>query len=544
MQPTSVRWSSRRRALLAVSIAFITGLAACGGGGTSGSSSARTYVAGGTLTIRGIGDFRLFDPMIAADNTTNLYMANSYATLLYLGADGKLVGYLAKSWKASATSVTFTLKSGITCADGTPVTPTVVKNSFQRMFDIKDAYNSILFGPGPYSTSADDAAGTFTFTVGTPYSDLLYSFSQTFPNSHTGIICPAGLKDTSQFPTKMFGAGPYTLVDAVHSDHVTFKLRSDFAWGPYGVTAKTVGMPDTLIYKIIGSETTAANALLTGAVDVAPVAGSDIDRLLNETTLIQARTLASYALRNLAFNESPGHIGTDQSIRQALITAVDPQGYLQGAYNGHGQTSSTFVAESVNCYDPSTQKMVPKPSITAARKILTDAGWTYGSNGKLSKNGQNLKFAYMGSAAEGAASEYLAGQWSQMGADVNLTIPDSTTYAQYLLASNFEVSTIGGVVPTPTIAAASKRISGPVPPKGTNYPQITDPLLDSEAAAAQQTTGADSCRHWANFQQELWKKWHLRPLAAAYAYTFSHNVDLSMAISTGSLTPMLVRRFK
>src|SRR6266851_1423721 len=196
--------SDRHRKLFALLVVGCSALLGCGGGSGGGATAGgRTYVVGSTLNVRSPGDFRLFDPMVAADNTTNMIMANSYATLLYLDHNSKFEGYLARSWKVSPTSVVFTLKSGITCADGTPVTPTVVKNSFQRMFDIKDAYNSILSGPGPYSTSADDAAGTFTFTVGTPYSDLLYSFSQTFPNSHTGIICPAGLKDTSQFPTKM-----------------------------------------------------------------------------------------------------------------------------------------------------------------------------------------------------------------------------------------------------------------------------------------------------------------------------------------------------
>ncbi len=190
-------------------------------------------------------------------------------------------------------------------------------------------------------------------------------------------------------------------------------------------------------------------------------------------------------------------------------------------------------------------KLAPKPSVTAARKVLTDAGWTY-ANGKLTKNGQPLKFAYLGSPAENAAPEYLVSQWTQMGADATLSIPDMATYSQNKLNSNFDVINISGVVPTPTIAAASKRISGPVPPKGTNYPQISDPLLDSEAAAAQQTTGAESCKHWANFQQELWKKWHLLALATPYAETFSRKVDVSLAVSNGnfSIIPFLTRRFQ
>jgi peptide/nickel transport system substrate-binding protein len=550
------RSSSRAGTVTALFAALGLLVTACTGGAGNAPSTgaapsgtatgkAKTYIAGGTLTIRSVGDFRAFDPPTAADSTTNNLMSPSYATLLYLGSDNKLEGYLAKSWDASANSVTFTLKPGITCADGTPVTPTVVKNSFQRMFDIKSQYLPVLFGPGPYSTSADDSAGTFTFTVGSPFSDLVYAFTQTFPNSLTGIICPAGLADVSQLTDKMFGAGPYTLVEAVHGDHVTFKLRPEFTWGPYGVTAQTVGVPDTVIFKIIDDNTTAANALLTGAVDVGVVGGSDVDRLLNEASLTHYEQLSSYALQTLAFNESPGHIGTDTTIRRALITAIDPNGWLQGTVNGHGQTSSTFVAQSVNCYDPSTVNLVPKPSTDDARKVLTDAGWTF-ANGKLSKNGQPLSFSFMGSTAHNSGPEYLVKQWTEMGADVNLSVLDNTTFAQNLLNSNFDVSIITGVVVTPTIAAASKRISGPVPPQGTNYPQNNDPMLDSEAAAAQQVTGAESCTHWANFQQELWKAFHLRPLDTPYTEIFSRNFDMSQAVGVGtsSMVPILARRFQ
>src|SRR5260370_39051703 len=126
---------------------------------------------------------------------------------------------MAKSGNVTPDSISVLVKPGMTCSDGTPVTATVVKNSFQRMIDIKAQYNTVNFGPGPYSATADDATSTFTFKTGAPFSDLVYGFIDRFPGSLSGIVCPAGLKNPELLPTKMFGAGPYTLVDAVHGDH-------------------------------------------------------------------------------------------------------------------------------------------------------------------------------------------------------------------------------------------------------------------------------------------------------------------------------------
>ena len=40
-----------------------------------------------------------------------------------IGPDGKLVPYLAKSWEQTPNSITFTLRSDATCADGTITEP-------------------------------------------------------------------------------------------------------------------------------------------------------------------------------------------------------------------------------------------------------------------------------------------------------------------------------------------------------------------------------------------------------------------------------------
>ncbi len=178
------------------------------------------------------------------------------------------------------------------------------------------------------------------------------------------------------------------------------------------------------------------------------------------------------------------------------------------------------------------------------REALTDAGWTY-SNGKLGKNGQRLSFGFLGRASHNSGPEYLVKQWTEMGADVKLFVLDNTSFSQNLTAGNFDVSIVAGVVPTPIIAPAAQRISGPAPPKGTNNSRTFDPILDSEAAAAAQSSGAESCKHWATFQEELWKKWHLLPLDTAYTGFFTRNVDLTRAVSTGARPPIaiLARRY-
>src|SRR5204862_5755185 len=142
-------------------------------------------------------------------------------------------------------------------------------------------------GPGPYTYYADDAANTFTFDFGSPFSDGIYGFLL-----HGGlpIVCPTGLSNPAMLEEGAAGSGPYLLEEAVHGDHVTLKRRDDWKWGPSGITAQD--LPPMVTFKVVPNETTAANLLLTGGVDIGKVAGPDVPRLLAEKAL-SSKTVTS-----------------------------------------------------------------------------------------------------------------------------------------------------------------------------------------------------------------------------------------------------------
>ena len=76
---------------------------------------------GGTFTDVLGSDPGSLDPHMSVFVTTNFANSFAYETLVYLGQDGEIVPGLAESWEETPTSVTYTLKEGITCADGNSV---------------------------------------------------------------------------------------------------------------------------------------------------------------------------------------------------------------------------------------------------------------------------------------------------------------------------------------------------------------------------------------------------------------------------------------
>jgi peptide/nickel transport system substrate-binding protein len=524
-----------------VLIALTLAAAACGGGGQPVAPSTQA-VDGGTMTVRINGDFRSLDPATLPDTNTVQVVSNLYPTLLALDKAGKPLPYLAKSWKTTLNSITFTLRNDITCSDGTPLTPTLVQNSLQRLIDSKATYNALNFGPPPYSVTADDAAQTVTFTSGGPFADFPYGFTPNIPGSNSGIICPSGLPKGTDFLTKSYGAGPYTLVEAIHGDHATLKLRPEFKWGPQGITAKTVGIPSTLIYKVVTSDTTAANLLLTGGLDAALINGPDVNRLLNDSSL-KHYVAASWVAYQMIFNMTPGRVAADDKVRQALITAVDAKAFNQAASGGRGTVMTSVFTADMQCYDANTAKLIPKTNLDAAKKILTDDGYTY-VNGKATKNGKPLSLKLVGSLMFGGGPEYILNQYNQLGVTVEFSNPDFGPWGLAVQTSNFDVTlyTPSSAGPFPGPIAA--RLSGPLPPKGSNFALISDPVVDQEGAAGRASTGEEACKHWTTFQEQILKSWYVQPLIHPAADVFTKGIDASMGTFQGHIPALYLRRVK
>ena len=521
--------------LVATSLAVLL-LVACGTSGTSSSSGPKA-ISGGSINVRLTGDWPDFDPQGILSLNGNGVVSAVYDRLITLDKNGQAVPYLAKSWKASASQIVFTLRTDATCSDGTKLTPTNVANSFQRLINKKQVAPQ-LWGPGPYTVSADDAAGTFTLSLGTPWSDALYSFAIL----NTSVMCPAAL--TGNPLTTPVGSGPYTLVSAVHGDSQVLKKRSDWNWGPQGMNSSTPGLPDQITFKVIANDTTAANLLTTGGLDFGQITGPDVTRLAADKSLIHQSGNGTYVYP-VVFNEEAGHPTADDKVRQALTTAVDPKAYIQAAFAGFSHPSPSFLAPSIRCYDGSVAKYLPKPSVSQAKSILLSDGYTADSSGKLSKDGKPLTIKLVSTSANyGQGPEYLAAQWEQVGINVNYTDIDYAAYALALRAGNFDAGTENVASANGATGSFIGYESGPTPAQGgTNYAHNIDPTMVALIGQAESTTGADSCKYWSQVQARMLTQHHMLPLGTAETQYFGRGVEMSpQTYLNGNMISIWLRR--
>ena len=143
-------------------------------------------------------------------------------------------------------------------------------------------YTSYVTGTaGAKSVTANDAAGTVTITLKAPYNALLTALATPYVGS---IICPAGVAHPASLNAAPDGSGPYVLDKSrsVRGSTYVFTLRKNYNWGPGGWSATKAGVPTTIIDRVITDDTTAANLLTTGQVDIAPIFGINEQRVAGE----------------------------------------------------------------------------------------------------------------------------------------------------------------------------------------------------------------------------------------------------------------------
>ncbi|MER6412192.1 ABC transporter substrate-binding protein [Streptomyces humidus] len=353
-----------------------------------------------------------FDPAKALSLPDYQLARDSYDTLVRKD-DGGLVGGLATQWKNTPTSATFTLRTDATCADGTPITPTVVKGSLDRYIDPKTAAPDVptVFGPGnTVKVTADDAARTVKITLARPWGDMVTGLSV----ASTGIVCPAGLKDLKALAAgKAQGSqsGPYILQKSQSGVSYSYTLRPEYKAWPAWRTKIPGRVAKTLEYMVSPDPTATGNLVTSGQLDIGKIDASAVPRF--DGVNGQSVSVSRFSDFYLLFNERPGMVFADVAARRAVAQAVDRAAFTKVVSKDTGEPSTMFVQKGVPCNDPGSSFLVPTDKAAAATVL---------KGKKIRLVGPQV----VGPA--GAGNQYVQEALRAAGADVTLSNVDLGTW--------------------------------------------------------------------------------------------------------------------
>jgi peptide/nickel transport system substrate-binding protein len=486
------------------------------------------------------GTFRFplaFDPG-ELDPATNVGMGKQFPSFAYdslVAADGNtVVGNLATRWEEGPKQVVFTIRKGVSCSDGSAVTPSVIADSFD--FYRSDKAQDRPFGDvSDWRVRGDDAAGTVTFTFGHPVGFPVQSLA------YVPVVCGKGLKDRTLLQRGTSGSGPYVLTRSVPNDRYLLERREGYTWGPDGASTAETGMPKTIELRVVTDASTAVNMLLAGDLDGAGLPEAAHDRLGRRARAIPVPS----ELGQLVYNNAGNRVTGDPVVRRALTMAVDRKAMATVA---KGELADNLSFPFTNpCPAPGNRAAIPGHDPAAAAKLLEDAGWAKGTDGTRVKNGKRLALDVITAndfSAEFTAAATLAVKaWREIGVDAKNRTLTGNAMLQVIVSSEWDaapMSALGSLNP----AQLTGVLAGPEPPKGSNLARIRNPEYDRLAAQALAAGSAGAaCDAWNRAERALYAEGNIFPVVAGNRYfAMGPHVDFGVNMAGVVATSIRVHR--
>lgn len=347
-------------------------------------------VTGGTVTRAITAEPTSLDPHAAPGSGQNIILPYIYDTLVFRDMDNSYQPYLAKSWEISpdGTTITFALRDDVTFHDGTPLNADAVVFTFNRFKEAKTSAGEGLAG----LTAVEAVDGS---TVKFTFKEPSAVFFSTLATPYAGIVSPTAVEAAGEaFGQQPVGSGPFKLSEWKQGTEVVLERNPDYHWSPAPIANQGAPYLDNVVFKVIPDASTQLAALQAGEVDLLFVNSPSHIAKLKEDSSVQLIETQLNSMVYLGFNCAKAPLD-DAKVRQALSYAINKDEILQTALGGVGQTAFAPMAPTLLGFDPSLKENELGYDPAKASALLSEAGFSAGADGSLSKDGQPLSFVLL-----------------------------------------------------------------------------------------------------------------------------------------------------
>ena len=348
-------------------------------------------------------------------------------------------------------------------------------------------------------------------------NEIVVTFSETYPDwqplfsalKPASLTASPGAFNTSWKAAPLVTAGPFKFKALDKVTRTITVERDPKWWGDKPVL-------DTIIFKAL-PQAAQIDALLNGEIDYMDV-GNDTNALkrARENSKISVRVAKAPTHEHFTFG--PVTAATKEvAVRQAIMLSIDRQQIataIQGIVDPKVKPNNNHVfLDGTACNQDNTGNL-GKRNLTAANKLLDDAGWVKGSDGIRAKGGTRLsvKLIYPSGNDNRRDTVLLASAMAkEAGIELVPTlIPSADYFGKYVLVRNFEMSIFAWV--------------------GTNFPIASSPNLYKVGGAQNfgniGSAQIDSLFAKANNILDLKKRCELANQADKEVYKLVHSITL------------------
>ncbi len=505
-KPSLWRAATTAAALLAVTTLTVTGCTAPSGGATNAKPTSAP-VRGGTLTVAVNDDPRSLDTVALPGVTAAMISEMVFEQLFAVDRTNKPQPMLVDKWTVSSDRLTydFTLRSGVTFQDGTPLTSADAVASLKYWMRTAQPGKLVAKSVASMAPKGDLA---FSIVLNAPRYPLVAELAGPGP-----IIMKAATADAGTpqgfLPAAAIGTGPYKVAKWVAGQEITlarfdgYKSRTEENLG--GMAGAKHQYLDTIVYKIVTDEDARINGLVTGQWQhIMP--SDDQFGNLSANPDVTVHTLFSATPNVFVPNFAASSVFSKPEAREALSLLIDRPAIVAatGANDKLALMDGSFASpDNVPMYSKVGQEVYEKHDVKKAKELFAKASLKEG--GKLRILTSNSFPQFMQWSVE------LQQEFKKIGIDVSIDSYDFTTTLGLLIQKpdTWDIGTFffngaltsPGQVPQLTLGALN----------GSGSPAMTKLLADYNAA----TSPEQARKIIDELHAQMWKDLPVVPISGA-----------------------------
>lgn len=391
-----------RRGFLGMSLAagVLLSLEACGGSssGTGGGSGSKTLKWAWQLPTT-------WDPVTSSAGSDVQMLALAYDPITALDDQGNAVPWLAESWAydEAGTTVTFTLKPGLTFSDGSPIDAAAVAKSIER----GRSQDGSLIAPQMATIKKVTADGELDVVV--ELSEVDYQYPLLFAGKTGMVVNPAVFeKDVDSLATQPAGSGPFTVTSYVQNDHASMKKNPEF------FLADEISVDGFELYPQ-PDPATAVAAVQSGQYNLVRLGGAQVEQAKAAGLEVQVIDTMYVAVLDVNATMAPFD---DPAVVEAMKYAIDREKLVEVASFGVGAVNyQPFPPGYVGYNEELADLYAYDPE--KAKQLLADAGYT-----------APVKAVFTSSGQSAAAVELIQAQLKEVGIEATIETIPATQHTQ------------------------------------------------------------------------------------------------------------------
>jgi len=367
--------TSRRSFLKAAGTATVaatttSAVAGCLGGGGSGDGNGGNGDGGGTLRYGRGSHSSTLDPQNTTSGEVSKVTNQAYETLIaFKPGEAALTENLATDWSLEGSTVSLTLREGVTFHDGTEFTADDFIASYRRFVDEDYEYyfeDASSYGPFTLGNWIDSVSKDGDYSLTISLTQTYAPFLRNLAMFVSVVISQDAIEGDVNLDEQMVGTGPFELSQLDNSNNRIQLTAFDDYWGE----APKV---DEVLFLERGQNSTRAQALIEDEMDIIDGLDPDTIQTIDESDTATAETTQGINIGYMSFNMSRVEAFRDRRVRRAISYAIDTQSIVENIYSGIADQADQPIPPALFGHNDDLSPYAHDPE--QAQTLLEEAGY-------------------------------------------------------------------------------------------------------------------------------------------------------------------------